>query len=90
MLVDLIVATCYLILAAFVITQMFIPTITGRHWFPLFRGKRKTLLEQLEEARDERAEKQLKKELDEIKGENNADNVTTANTSKEDNNIPTA
>lgn len=49
---------------AFVFTQCFLPTIRGQHWFPIFRRKRRTLLQQLEEEKtvieDEKIEEELK------------------------------
>lgn len=79
MLTDIIAPLLILLAAAFVLTQCLIPTLLGTHWFPMFRSKRKELLEQLELAREEEEEKKIAEELKHIKEKN----VSESNESNE-------
>jgi hypothetical protein len=62
----------YFLLAIFVISQMVVPSILGRHWFPAFRKTRVQLLDDLEEVKDVDEEKRIQSEIERIsKGEKN-------------------
>lgn len=78
MLTDLIVGSLMVLILSFVLTQCIVPTLTGGHWFPLFRSQRRELLGQLEEARDEQEMQRMKEELHKIKGDKNAADFASA------------
>lgn len=53
----------------FIVTQIVIPGVSGKPFFPILRHKRSAALHELAEAQEEREIIELKKEIDAIRGE---------------------